>query len=211
MSSLWLTAATSLLVVVLWILWRVWPLLAGIARAGDPQAVRLVKWNRYLLKLLRKNLKSQVAVAQVGFFKGERDAREHSLATWILSNTLIPDVEYLLLAHPETQEIHAVAPAKALREMLEGAVIGQTLWGHHAWIYVWPDEVEPEAFFELWTPLDEFKREHGLKVEDDLLLSEAPGGEPLPVAPSAQTRSEAAQKAQQQARRRRNRRRQKRG
>jgi hypothetical protein len=163
LSSLWLTVAASIGVVVLLLLWRVWPLLAGRARPGDERAVRLVRWNRYLLGLLRKHLDSPLLIAQVGFFAAA-DGQERSLATWSLAPTLIPDVEFLALAGPaEAGEPAVVGFCRAadLRTRLGDAVQRYDMWGHTAWIYDLPADLGLDALASSLMDPETFRRTHG--------------------------------------------------
>lgn len=167
--SLILTGGLALLFVVLLLLWRTWPLLSGAARPGDSAEVRIIKWNRALLKLLRRTLKDQLLVGQGGFFTSTADGRTHTMATWALQPTLLPDVEYIALARPGTDaapEIEAIARAEELRALLGGAIREHAMWGHMAWIYTWPADADLDAVVARLTPIDTFRDQHGLLEKD---------------------------------------------
>jgi hypothetical protein len=163
-----LTAAISVAFVVLLLLWRVWPVLMGRARPKDARRDRLIKWNMYLVGLLRKNLKSELLVARAGLFTSREDAQEHSIATWSMEPTLIPDVEYIALARPGTgdqdrPEVRAVAEASTLREILAEGVHEHNMWGHRAYLYAWPQRTDLEAVVRRLTPVDAFRARHGIE------------------------------------------------
>ena len=52
--------------------------------------------------------------------------------------------------------------AEALREILEGKVASQTMIGHMAWVYVWPDDIDVDHVVAKLTPPEKFRSEHGL-------------------------------------------------
>ncbi|MCA9544152.1 MAG: hypothetical protein KC613_07165 [Myxococcales bacterium] len=166
--SLWITAGASVLLVTLFLLWRIWPVLLGSAKPTDAPAVRLHKWNTYLVKLLRKTLKGQLLVGQGALFESKQTGLKHGLATWSLEPTLLPDVEFIALARPgdEKAAIQAIARADGLRELLGGSVRDHAMWGHPAWIWTWPDGVDVDAVVARLTPVAVFRQTHGLNIED---------------------------------------------
>jgi hypothetical protein len=168
LSSLWITAAASTFFVVVMLLWRLWPLLAGSAKLEDSPEERIVKWNRQLVKLFRRTLKEKLLVGQGGFFTSKADGKVYTMATWSLSPTLLPDVDYVALARPGTEgapEIEAIARTDALRELLGGHIREHSMWGHLAWIYTWPEEADLDAVVARLTPIEDFRRQHGLLEE----------------------------------------------
>ncbi len=168
--SLWFTAGISLLCVVLFLLWRMWPVLLGTTRPSDSTAVRLHKWNTYLVKLLRKTLKDQLLVGQGGVFTSRKTGQSHSLATWSMQPTLLPDVDFIALARPDAPEgaptVEAIATAEGLRELMGGAVRDHGMWGHAGWIWTWPDGLDLDAVVARLTPVAVFRETHGLDVEE---------------------------------------------
>lgn len=162
MSSLVYTAVGSICVVVALLTWRIWPVARGRAKLDDSPTVRLEKWNRYLLKLMRKALENKVAVAQAGFVTSSAGANR-SIATWSMLPTVIPDVEFIALARPDVSPpvIEAVAEAEVLRSLLGGAVREQSMWGHQAWLYSWPAALDMDALVERLIPIDEFQQRFG--------------------------------------------------
>ena len=171
MSSLWLTVALSTLFVVVLLLWRLWPLLTGTAKADDSDEARIEKWNRALVKLFRRTLKDKLLVGQGGYFTSEADGLVHTMATWSLQGTLLPEVEYIALARPDAEgapEVVAIAEAKVLRELLGDHIREHNMWGHHAWIYTWPEDADLDAVVARLMPIEAFRRQHGLdtRAED---------------------------------------------
>lgn len=182
--SLWWTAAAAVLLSAGYLLWRFWRILLGRAGKADGPEMRLRKWNTYLLPALRRMLRGQMAVAAAGTFRSSADGIEHTIATWAMTPTLVPDVEYLALARPDaggdTPDVTAVASAEALRGILGDAVRSQSLWGHAAWLYAWPPDADLDAVVARLTPIDHFRRDHGLEegtalidIESDTSKTEA--------------------------------------
>lgn len=162
MSSLVYTAVGSIFLVVVLLTWRIWPVARGRAKPDDDATRRLEKWNRYLVRLMRKALENKVAVAQAGFVKSSAGATR-TIATWSMLPTVIPDVEFIALARPDETPptIQAVAEAETLRQLLGGAVREQSMWGHMAWLYSWPDALDLDALVSRLIPIDEFRARYG--------------------------------------------------
>lgn len=172
------TAIVSVLFVVVLLTWRIWPVARGRAKLDDSPQRRLEKWNVYLLKLVRKTLDGQIGVAHAGFVtrrsaSPDGDAvqvpgQARSIATWPLLPTLIPDVDFIALARPDQDPptIEAVAEAAVLREMLVDAVRDHSMWGHQAWLYTWPADLDLDALVERLIPISTFQAEYG-RVADD--------------------------------------------
>lgn len=172
MSGLIATVAMSVAVVVALILWRVWPVMMGAARQKDPAPRRLDRWNQHLVSLLRKNLKTDLLVAYAGLFTSRADGQQHSIATWSLQPTLIPDVEFIALARPgtgegERAEVRAVAEAATLRELIAEGVHEHRMWGHRTFLYAWPQHTDLDAIVRRLTPVDAFREKHGIQQEAD--------------------------------------------
>ena len=77
---------------------------------------------------------------------------------------MLPDVEYIALARPGTSdepEIQAVGEATVLRELLTGYVQSQTMFGHTAYIHVWPPEADIDAVVARLTPVQAFREQMG--------------------------------------------------
>ncbi len=160
---IWVLAGSVLAAVGL-VLWRIWPLLMGRVRAGDDAQDRLARWNRYLLTLGDKLL-----VARAGFVGPPGGQR--TIATWTLEPTMLPDVELIAIARPgsaDAPEIQAIGEAARLRELLPGHVQSQTLWGHTAYVHVWPHDADLDAFVARLTPVDRFRAELGLEADANL-------------------------------------------
>ena len=178
MPSIAYTAIVSVLFVVALLTWRIWPVARGRAKVGDSPKRRLEKWNVYLSKLVRKTLDGQIGVAHAGFVtrrsaspEGEVQVSgaDHSIATWSLLPTLIPDVEFIALARPDATPptIQAVAEASVLREMLGDAVRDQSMWGHAAWLYTWPEDLDLDALVEHLIPISTFQARFGRPADAD--------------------------------------------
>lgn len=168
MSSLAYTALITSSIVTLVLLWRVWPVLRGRVQPSDTRNRRLMKWNRYLLRLMRGTLKERIAVARVGFFNDQAGI-EHTIATWAMTPTLIPDVDFIALARPDEKKatIEAVAEAAALRELLATGVRDHSMWGHEAWLYTWPEDADLDAVVKRLTPVARFRERFGITDDVD--------------------------------------------
>ncbi|MCA9541769.1 MAG: hypothetical protein KC620_22890 [Myxococcales bacterium] len=166
MPGILITAAIAVSLAVALVLWRLWPVLAGRARAGESRQATLVRWNSALVPMLRKMLDGKLHVALAAFFKSERDGVERTLATWSMEPTLLPDVDFIAIARPggddKAPEVIGVAEAAALRALLAGRVTSQVMWGHTAYVQLWPDDIDLAAVVELLTPITEFREQHGL-------------------------------------------------
>ncbi len=158
----YLLVPVALLFAIGLVLWRVWPVLMGTARNGDDDHERLARWNRYLLPLLKKTLDGKMLVARAGFVGPE--AHRRTITTWTLEASLLPDVDFIAIARPETAdapEIQAVGEAAALRELLTGYVQEQTMFGHAVYVHVWPPEADLDALVGKLTPVAAFKEQMG--------------------------------------------------
>ncbi len=150
------------------VLWRSWPVLRGAARPKDDVAERVRKWNAYIAPMLRRRLKAQIEVAPAATFESVADGGVHGLAVWRLLPTLVPDVEFLALADPTGREaplVRAVAEAAAMRALVGEAARPQRLWGHAAFLYVWPQDVDLDEAATRLTTVEGFAARHGIDVK----------------------------------------------
>jgi hypothetical protein len=156
--------------------WRVWPVLMGRARSGDTAADRLDRWNRHLVPLMGRMLEGKLLVARGQRFVSQADGAEHSMATWSLEPSLLPDVDFVALARPGTAdhpkpEVLGLIEAGDLRSLLGGSISDQTMFGHRAWVHVWPADIDLDRVVARLTPVDTFRAQHGAATE-----AEAPAG-----------------------------------
>ncbi len=167
----WMLAVVPLAIVfsVGLVAWRVWPVLAGHASKRDDTRDRLAKWNRYLIPLFRKTLGEEVLARRALFFRAGGDVVERTMATWNFEASMMPDVEFIGLAPPGSDDhgVQTVATAEELRDLLSGYVDQQTLWGHTAWLYVLPQHFEWQAVMRRFTPVADFREAHGLEPVGD--------------------------------------------
>lgn len=166
-TSFWITLALASAVVGVYLYWRVGPLLFGIARDGDSTDKRVRKWNSFIAPLIRKMLDDPLLVAEAHTFT-DKDGKPRTLATWTMVPSVLPDTDFVAIARPEPEaerpEVVAIAEAPALRRLLGDKVQDQEMWGHRAWIQVWPDEIDLEKVVEQLTPVDVFQKRHGFDV-----------------------------------------------
>ncbi len=163
-----LILAASVLIAVALVFWRIWPVVAGRARDGDGPGARLDKWNAHLVPLLRKTLSGKLLVAHGNRFLSKTDGAEHTMATWSLEPSILPDVDFVALARPGTgdapiPEVLGVIAAPALRELLPGSISDQLMFGHRAWVHVWPDTVDLDRIVRRLTPVQVFRDQHGVE------------------------------------------------
>jgi hypothetical protein len=171
LSDLWLYALAAGLVAVAaagLLLLRVLPLLRGRTGPDEPPARRRAKWNRHLVPFLRRTLKDKAHVAAAAEVPAtEAQGPPASLSVWCLVKTIVPEVDWLALARPQAGaggavvcgEVLGAVPAARLREILSLDVHRQDLFGHAAYVYVWPADAEArlaEVVAEL-VPLDVFQ------------------------------------------------------
>ncbi len=160
----YLLVPIALLTAVSLVLWRVWPVLLGTARKRDDAHARLARWNQHLMPLFRKTLDGEMLVVRAGFVGPKDD--QHTIATWTLEPSMLPDVEFIALARPGTAddpEIQAIAEAKDLRDLLSGFVQEQAMFGHVTWIHIWPPDADLDALVEKLTPVAEFQARMGIE------------------------------------------------
>ena len=149
------------------ILWRVLPVLKGTARAGDSLDERLFKWNTNMRPLLGRHLEIDLLIALASVFEDSR-GKQHSLAVWSREPTIMPDVDFIALSEPVSEhsdakpKIVGIIRAESLRDFLGDKVASQTMFGHMAWVYVWPDETKMNAILSELTSPEAFRVEHGL-------------------------------------------------
>jgi hypothetical protein len=167
--GLLLIALVALLTTTAIVMWRAWPIVAGAVRKRDALPERLRKWNDHVAPLLRRRAKLPVEILPAATFDSAATGQTHGLAVWRLLPALLPDVEFLALAEPlagegEAPQVRAVIEAAALRELLGDAVRRQTLWGHVAFLYVWPKDVDLDAAAGRLTSVEAFTARHGVDV-----------------------------------------------
>lgn len=155
-----LAAALAVVVGVSWAVWRMLPVWRGRASADLSPRDRAARWNRHLTPFLRRAMRGRAVVAEVRFEPG-LDGREVTVATWCLARTILPDVELVALARPVAAadgrgvtagESLGRVPAARLREVLGGDFPRQDLFGHLAYVYVWPDAADLNAVVALFEP-----------------------------------------------------------
>lgn len=168
--SFWITAIVALLVAGGWVLWRVGPILFGRVREGDTADKRIARWNSFIVPLLRK-MTDGLVVAHAQSFESRADGRTHTLATWAMVPSVLPDVDFVALARPdgdrERPEVVAVAEATALRALLGEKAQQQVMWGHVTWVQVWPESIDLDAVVAKLTPVEVFRATHGFAVGSD--------------------------------------------
>jgi len=150
------------------VLLRVLPLLRGRTGRNDAPDRRRAKWNRHLVPFLRGTLKGKAHVAAVAEVPAlEAQGPAASVSVWCLVKTIVPEVDWLALARPQTGpdgtvvcgEVLGAVPAVRLRAILSLDVHLQDLFGHTAYVYVWPADAGDrlaEVVAEL-VPLQEFQ------------------------------------------------------
>lgn len=165
-----MTAVAAIMVVASFLVWRFRAVLLGRARSGDTKETRLERWNTYVVPMLRKLMKIELAIGHGSVFESPETGERHTIATWGLEATLLPDVEYLALARPGsapgiTPRLEAVGEAAALRELLGDHAQPQTIWGHTAYLYVWPSTVDLDAIVTRLMPVEKFRERFGLAAD----------------------------------------------
>lgn len=171
MSSVAITLIAGAFVALTLILWRVWPVLWGRARAKESRAETLNRWNVYIAPMLRKHSPEDTLVGLAGTFKSTRDGEDYTSVTWSLHPSIMPDVDYVALAPPVEEgdrEIVGFIQADRLREHLGSCAQSQQIFGHTAWIYLWPEEMDYRALVKSCASVAEFLVEHGLSSPQTL-------------------------------------------
>ena len=175
MSEYWpylLAATASLVVAINWAAWRMWPIWRGRAPASLPLEARVERWNRHMVPFLRRVMKDRALVANVDIWHTPTNGappRTGTVAVWCLTRTVIPDVDWLALARPVAGpggariacgEVLGVIPAATLREVLVLDAPRQDLFGHVAYVYVWPGDAHLEALVAHLMPIDAFEAQY---------------------------------------------------
>ena len=158
---LYLLAPLALVLAVALVLWRIWPVLMGRVRSGESSEDRLARWNKYLYPLFHKTLEDKLHVARAGFVGPE--GQQRTITTWTLEPSMLPDVEFIAVARPGTADepdIQAVGEAEVLRGLLSGYVQEQTMWGHTAYIHVWPPDADIDAVVAQLMPVEVFRERY---------------------------------------------------
>ena len=165
--TLYVTLIVSGLLGAAFIWYRVGPVVRGRAKPGETADVRILKWNSLMVPYIRKQMREGLLIGLGSFFDSESDGRQRTMAVWGLLPSLLPDVDFIALAQPgadldDEAEVLGVARADELRTLLGCNSISQNMFGHPAWLYVWPDEIDLEKVVARITPVDAFRRAHGL-------------------------------------------------
>lgn len=152
------------------ILWRLRPMLAGRLRPKDDLVTRVHKWNKYVAPLFRKTMSdNSLQVANGAAFLDAATGVHKAMATWTMSPCVIPDVDFIVIASPETgeggtTELLGALPFSALRDLLPGNIQRQSMWGHVMWVSVWPGETDLDRISTALTPIDSFRKRHATQT-----------------------------------------------
>ena len=174
--TLYVTLIVSVLLGAAFIWYRVAPVIRGRAKPGETADVRLLKWNSLMVPYIRKQMREGLLIGLGSFFDSETDGCQRTMAVWGLLPSLLPDVDFIALARPgiepnDEAEVLGVARAEELRTLIGTTFTSQNMFGHPAWLYVWPEEIDLEKVVARLTPVDEFRRAHGLtdpeRAEED--------------------------------------------
>ncbi|MEE2787152.1 MAG: hypothetical protein VX589_07410 [Myxococcota bacterium] len=169
MSSLFLTLLSAFGLSMALVLWRVWPALRGRLRDTDSVSTRVAKWNRYMAPLFRKHLGEDILVARANVFHSPSSERPQTIATWSLAPTVIPAVDFvaLMVVHENSgPTLAGFIALESLRAVLPNHMQSQGLFGHTAWVCVWPDSEGLEVLDKHLMASESFRAHHGL-VEID--------------------------------------------
>ena len=164
---IYVTLLVALGLGALFVWFRIAPVVKGKATPGETPDERLIKWNSLIVPYVRKQMREGVLVGLGSFFESAHDGRPQTMAVWGLLPTLLPDVDFIALAQPGAQpsdeaEVLAVTRAEDLRALMGHSSVSQDMFGHPAWLYVWPPDIDLEQVIARLTPVEEFRRIHGL-------------------------------------------------
>ena len=172
----WLATGLAALVAILalnWAVWRMWPIWRGRAPSALPLEQRVERWNRHMVPFLRRVMKERALVAPAEIWRTPANGappESGTVAIWCLTKTIVPDVDWLALARPiagvggagiTCGEVLGVIPAAKLRTLLGLDVRRQDLFGHVAFVYVWPGDTHVEAVVTELMPIDAFEAHYG--------------------------------------------------
>ena len=166
-SGLAITLIVAVLIVTVLILNRVLPVVKGSARPSDSRDEKFLKWNSFIMPMMRRHLEKGIQAGLAGTFRSEHDGQLIAIGTWSLETTVLPDVDFVAIARPDPERGDAVnvlgfISAERLQDILDGTVQMQTMFGHITWIYAWPGNMDFEAFQSELTPPDSFRAQYGL-------------------------------------------------
>ena len=119
--------------------------------------------------LFRRHLGEEILVARANIFQSSENGEAKSLATWSLAPTVIPTVDYVAVMTAKENEAPTIAgfiQLDALRRVLPDNLQSQTLFGHTAWVCVWPEGIELNAFGTHLMASESFRAHHGLEKVD---------------------------------------------
>lgn len=174
-TAFWVTLGVSGAVALLYLYWRVGPLIFGHLYDADSTEKRQRKWNSHIAPLIRRMLDDPLVVAEVHGFT-DADGKPRTLATWTMVPSVLPDTDFVAIARPDGErarpEVVAIAESEALRALLGDKVQEQVMWGHRTFIQLWPQEIDLEAVVKKLTPVDEFRKRHGFDAGREI------GGDP---------------------------------
>ena len=168
LSKIVIIAVSATLVALGLVLWRIWPLLMGRAKEGEPLVDRMDKWNRYVGPLFKKTLGGQLQVAQGKVFRSKQDMKYHGMATWCFEPTILPKVDYVALAQVDesgASVVHGMIAAQDLRDLLPGYMQTQVFWGHTLWICVIPEDFDLSIIEKALIPIERFRERHYIEDE----------------------------------------------
>ena len=170
MWGLLVTVASALAIALALVVWRIWPALRGRTSESDSIQSRVDKWNRYVAPLFRRHLGEELLVARANWFQSITNGHIQTLTTWALEPTVLPDVEYIALAHSPTPdapiEIAGFISSDVLRELLVDRMQPQSMFGHTAWICLWPEDMTMSDLQGHLMAVADFRAQHGLDEDE---------------------------------------------
>ena len=171
MWGLFLTVASAFVIALALVLWRIWPALRGRVTDNDSIQSRVDKWNRYVAPLFRRHLGEELLVARANWFESKVDGDIKTITTWALEPTVLPDAQHVAIAHspkPDAPiEIAGFISAEALRDLLVDKIQPQTMFGHTAWICVWPEDMTISDLDGKLMPVTHFRSQHGFDEDQE--------------------------------------------
>ena len=160
------------LIVTVLILNRILPVIKGSARTGDSRDEKFLKWNSFIMPMMRRHLDNGVQAGLAGTFVSANDGSLIAIGTWSLEATVLPDVDFIAIARPDMSRDGAVTvlgfiSAEDLQDLLEGSVQMQTMFGHISWIYTWPEGIDFDEFIGQLMAPDAFREKYGLPSPEE--------------------------------------------
>ena len=161
-----------MVVVTVLILNRVLPVVKGSARPGDSRDEKFLKWNSFIMPMMRRHLKDGMQAALAGSFVSELDGNPKTVGTWSLESTVLPDVDFIAIARPDESDegkvkVLGFMEAELLQDYLEGTVQMQTMFGHITWIYTRSENLDFEHLLSQLIEPHVFRETHGLPNPED--------------------------------------------